>query len=51
MNPVGTSGLKAVILAGGLGAHISEETVVRPKPTIEIGDMPVLWYIMKIHSQ
>jgi len=42
--------LKAVILAGGLGTRISEETQVKPKPMIEIGGMPVLWHIMKIYS-
>ena len=42
--------MKAVILAGGLGTRISEETTVKPKPMIEIGDMPILWHIMKIYS-
>jgi glucose-1-phosphate cytidylyltransferase len=42
--------MKVVILAGGLGTRISEETVVRPKPMIEIGGRPVLWHIMKIYS-
>ena len=42
--------MKAVILAGGLGTRISEETAVRPKPMIEIGGMPVLWHILKIYS-
>lgn len=42
--------MKAVILAGGLGTRISEETHLRPKPMIEIGGMPVLWHIMKIYS-
>jgi len=42
--------LKAVILAGGLGTRISEETQVKPKPMIEIGGMPILWHIMKIYS-
>jgi glucose-1-phosphate cytidylyltransferase len=41
---------KAVILAGGLGTRISEETSVRPKPMIEIGGKPILWHIMKIYS-
>lgn len=45
-----TSGLKAVILAGGLGTRISEETTVRPKPMVELGGMPVLWHILKIYS-
>ncbi len=42
--------MKVVILAGGLGTRISEETTVRPKPMIEIGGKPVLWHIMKIYS-
>src|ERR1700679_3720657 len=42
--------MKAVILAGGLGTRISEETSVRPKPMVEIGGMPILWHIMKIYS-
>ena len=42
--------VKAVILAGGLGTRISEETHLRPKPMIEIGGRPVLWHIMKIYS-
>src|SRR5688500_670460 len=42
--------MKAIILAGGLGTRISEETVVRPKPMIEIGGKPILWHIMKIYS-
>jgi glucose-1-phosphate cytidylyltransferase len=42
--------MKAVILAGGLGTRLSEETVVRPKPMIEIGGKPVLWHILKIYS-
>jgi glucose-1-phosphate cytidylyltransferase len=41
---------KAVILAGGLGTRISEETSVRPKPMIEIGGKPILWHILKIYS-
>lgn len=41
---------KAVILAGGLGSRIGEETSVRPKPMIEIGGMPIIWHIMKIYS-
>ena len=41
---------KAVILAGGLGTRISEETILRPKPMVEIGGMPTLWYILKIYS-
>jgi len=46
----GTSIMKAVILAGGLGTRISEETHLRPKPMIEIGGKPILWHIMKIYS-
>jgi glucose-1-phosphate cytidylyltransferase len=42
--------MKAIILAGGLGTRISEETSVRPKPMIEIGGKPVLWHIMKSYS-
>ncbi len=42
---------KAVILAGGLGTRISEESETRPKPMIEIGGRPILWHIMKIYSQ
>jgi glucose-1-phosphate cytidylyltransferase len=42
--------VKAVILAGGLGTRIGEETSVRPKPMIEIGGMPIIWHIMKIYS-
>jgi glucose-1-phosphate cytidylyltransferase len=43
--------MKAVILAGGMGTRISEETIVRPKPMIDIGGKPVLWHILKIYSQ
>jgi glucose-1-phosphate cytidylyltransferase len=42
--------MKAVILAGGLGTRISEETILRPKPMIEIGGKPILWHIMKIYA-
>jgi glucose-1-phosphate cytidylyltransferase len=42
--------MKAVILAGGLGTRISEETSTRPKPMIEIGGKPILWHIMKTYS-
>jgi len=42
--------MKVVILAGGFGTRISEETSVRPKPMVEIGDKPILWHIMKIYS-
>ena len=43
-------GLKAVILAGGRGTRLSEETKMRPKPMIKIGEKPALWHIMKIYS-
>ncbi len=43
--------MKAVILAGGLGTRISEESHLRPKPMITIGDKPILWHILKIYSQ
>ena len=43
--------MKAVILAGGLGTRLSEETSVRPKPMVEIGGKPILWHILKIYSQ
>jgi len=42
--------MKAVILAGGLGTRISEETYLKPKPMIEIGGKPILWHIMKLYS-
>lgn len=42
--------MKCVILAGGLGTRISEETSMRPKPMVEIGGMPILWHVMKIYS-
>ncbi|QPF93898.1 glucose-1-phosphate cytidylyltransferase [Bradyrhizobium commune] len=42
--------MKAMILAGGLGSRLSEETSVRPKPMVEIGGHPILWHIMKIYS-
>lgn len=42
--------MKAVILAGGLGTRLSEETTVKPKPMVEIGGMPILWHILKIYS-
>lgn len=42
--------MKAVILAGGLGTRISEESVLRPKPMVEIGGRPILWHIMKIYA-
>jgi glucose-1-phosphate cytidylyltransferase len=42
--------VKAVILAGGFGSRLSEETTVRPKPMVEIGGKPILWHIMKIYA-
>ena len=42
--------MKAVILAGGLGTRLSEETITKPKPMVEIGGKPILWHIMKIYS-
>ncbi|MFK5582842.1 glucose-1-phosphate cytidylyltransferase [Serinicoccus sp. LYQ131] len=42
--------MKAVILAGGLGTRLSEETALRPKPMVEIGGLPVLWHIMKTYA-
>ena len=43
--------MKVVILAGGLGSRLSEETTIRPKPMVEIGGRPILWHIMKIYSE
>src|SRR3972149_10134601 len=42
--------MKAVILAGGFGTRLSEETIVKPKPMVEIGDKPMLWHIMNIYG-
>ena len=42
--------MKAVILAGGRGSRLLEETEVRPKPMVEIGGRPILWHIMKIYA-
>ena len=42
--------MKVVILTGGLGTRLAEETSIRPKPMIEIGGRPILWHIMKIYS-
>ena len=42
--------MKAVILAGGLGTRISEETHLKPKPMVEIGGRPILWHVLKIYS-
>jgi glucose-1-phosphate cytidylyltransferase len=48
--PEGNPKVKAVILAGGFGSRLSEETQVKPKPMVEIGGRPMLWHIMKIYS-
>ena len=42
--------MKAVILAGGLGTRLSEETTIKPKPMVEIGGKPILWHILKMYS-
>ncbi len=42
--------MKAIILAGGFGSRLSEETVLRPKPMVEVGSKPILWHIMNIYS-
>ena len=42
--------MKVVILAGGLGTRLSEETAIKPKPMLEIGNRPILWHIMKMYS-
>ena len=42
--------MKAVILAGGLGTRLSEETQLKPKPMVEIGGKPIIWHILKIYS-
>jgi len=42
--------MKVVILAGGLGSRISEESIIKPKPLIDIGTMPIIWHIMKLYS-
>ena len=42
--------MKVIILAGGLGTRLTEETALKPKPMIEIGGFPILWHIMKIYS-
>ena len=42
--------MKVVLLAGGLGSRLSEETIARPKPLVEVGHYPILWHIMKIYS-
>lgn len=45
-----SANMQAVILAGGFGTRLSEETVIRPKPMVEIGDRPILWHIMKTYA-
>jgi glucose-1-phosphate cytidylyltransferase len=42
--------MKVVVLAGGLGTRLAEETEIRPKPMLEIGGRPILWHIMKIYA-
>ena len=42
--------MKAIILAGGFGTRLSEETDIKPKPMIEIGGKPIIWHIMKVYS-
>jgi glucose-1-phosphate cytidylyltransferase len=42
--------VKVVILAGGVGSRLSEETVTKPKPMVEIGGRPILWHIMKLYA-
>lgn len=42
--------MKVLILAGGLGSRLSEETIIKPKPMVELGGRPILWHIMKIYS-
>ena len=42
--------MKTIILCGGLGTRLSEETNIKPKPMVEVGDKPILWHIMKIYS-
>ena len=42
--------MKAIILAGGKGTRLSEETTAKPKPMVEVGGMPIIWHIMKIYA-
>ena len=42
--------MKVVILAGGFGSRLSEETIIKPKPMVEIGTKPIIWHIMKLYS-
>lgn len=48
--PFGVNEMRAVLLAGGLGTRLTEETSVKPKPMVDIGNKPILWHIMKIYS-
>ena len=50
MGKCGRNKMKVVILAGGLGTRLSEETDLKPKPMVEIGEYPIIWHIMKIYS-
>ena len=50
MAPLGGRRVKAVLFAGGFGTRISEESVLRPKPMIEVGGRPILWHIMKVYA-
>lgn len=50
MNVVRDGFMKTIILAGGLGTRLSEETILKPKPMVEIGGKPILWHILKIYS-
>ena len=43
--------MKVVVLAGGLGTRLAEETELRPKPMAEIGEQPILWHIMKVYGE
>ncbi|WP_457748169.1 sugar phosphate nucleotidyltransferase, partial [Sulfurimonas sp.] len=43
--------MKVLLLAGAFGTRLSEETDIRPKPMVEIGEKPILWHIMKLYSQ
>ena len=43
-------GMKAVILAGGLGTRMGDETAARPKPMVEVGGRPIIWHILKIYE-